>query len=337
MIFTFRAVSFALLLGVFLCAPALSSAEDTPPAGDSHLLTPQPYPGGSTLDEPHDLNTKIPHNPPDQDIPASVMAAVDPKSAQYPVSLEEKGMEIELSLVMDRISSRAGFIPYLKKIHNFLLETSILGDNFSSYYLQVDDMENATEYKMPQDFEQFYSMLASQEEAPNDEENFYILGLWNGNMDFLTASEGDWINSFSLIISLSADNKGNIARDYKANIDFCFLAGDKNEYEERKRIAEKIIEISISSLPFKYATFVDRKYISYYDGMPDIIIGGSLYCIKSELDTVKGFRRQVSEDIEEISPVQGFFDIHNPEHIQKAHKFEEELLQNHQFRQLLLR
>ena len=86
-------------------------------------------------------------------------------------------MEIELSLVMDRISSRSDFIPYLKKIHNFLLETSILGDNFSSYYLQVDDMENATEYKMPQDFEQFYSMLASQGEAPNDEENFYILGL----------------------------------------------------------------------------------------------------------------------------------------------------------------
>ncbi len=246
-------------------------------------------------------------------------------------------MEIELSLVMDRISSRSDFIPYLKKIHNFLLETSILGDNFSSYYLQVDDMENATEYKMPQDFEQFYSMLASQGEAPNDEENFYILGLWNGNMDFLTASEGDWINSFSLIISLSADNNGNISRDYKENIDFCFLAGDKNEYGERKRIAEKIIEISISSLPFKYATFIDRKYISYYDGMPGIIIGGSLYCIKSELDAVKGFRRQVSEDIEEISPVQGYFDIHNPEHIQKAHKFEEELLQNHQFRQLLLR
>lgn len=156
-------------------------------------------------------------------------------------------------------------------------------------------------------------------------------------MDFLTASKGDWINSFSVIIDLTWSNMDSIFRDYKSSINFYFFAGDKNEYEERKRIAEKIIDISIPSLPFKYATFIDRNYISSYNSIPTIIIGGSLYCIKSELDTIKGFRRQVSEDIEEISPIQGFFDVHNPEHIQKAHKFEEDLLQNHEFRQLLLR
>lgn len=246
-------------------------------------------------------------------------------------------MEIELSLVMDRIRSTADFLPYLKKIHEFFVKTSVLGENFSNYYLQVDDMDKATEYKMSQDFEQFFSMLVSQGEAPSEEEDFYFLGLWNGNMDFLTASKGDWINAFSVIVYLTGSNRDSISRDYKANVDFCFLAGDNDEYKERKNIAEKIIEISITSLPFKYATFVDRNYISSYHDTPSLIIGGSLYGIKSELDTVKGFRRPVSGELEEISPVQGAFDIHNPAHIQKAHEFEEELLQNHQFRQLLLR
>ncbi len=227
------------------------------------------------------------------------------------------------------------------------MKTSILGDNFANYYLQAGEYEEdemdleahlreSTQHKVPSDFKEFFSMLTSCGEDPHDED-FYILGMWNGNIDFLSASEGDQINSLSVTINLSASNRGSIFHSYKANVDFCFLAGNKNEYKSKKFIAENIIQISISSLPFKYATFVNREYISYYDSIPDIIIGGSLYCIKSELDTVQGFRRHVSEDIEEISPIQGYFDIHNPEHIQKAHNFEEELLRNHQFRQLLLR
>lgn len=252
-------------------------------------------------------------------------------------------MEIKLSLVMDRINSRSDFIPYLKKIHAFLMSTSILGDNFANYYLQAGESEDleahlreSTQHKLPSDFKDFLSMLTSCGEAPQ-ENDFYLLGLWNGNMDFLTASEGDRIDSFSVTVNLSASSRGSIFRDYKASIEFILLAGDKDEYEEKKGIAEKLIEISIPSVPFKYATFIDSGYISHYDGIPDIIIGGSLYCIKSELDTVRGFRRQTSENIEEISPIKGHFDIHDPEHIQKAHKFEAELLQNHQFRQLLLR
>lgn len=254
-------------------------------------------------------------------------------------------MEIEFSLVMDRVRSKSDFIPYLKKIHTFLMKTSVLGNNFANYYLQSGEAEDinmetlireSTQHKIPPDFKDFFSMLTSCGEAPH-EEDLYILGIWNGNMDFLTASGGGWINSFSMIVYLSAYNQGKIFHDYKANIKFCFLAGSNDEYEERKKISEKIIELSIPILPFKYATFIDDDYILSYPSTPDIIIGGSLYCIKSELDTVKGFRRQFAEDIEEISPVQGFFDIHNPEHIQKAHKFEEDLLQNHQFRQLLLR
>ena len=157
-------------------------------------------------------------------------------------------MEIELSIVMDRINSRSDFILYLKKIHAFLMKTSILGDNFANYYLQAGESEDemdleahlreSTQHKVPSDFKYFFSMLTSCGAAPH-EDDFYILGVWNGNMDFLTASEGDRINSFSVTVNLSASNRGSLFHDYKASIEFCFLAGDKDEYEERRRIAEK--------------------------------------------------------------------------------------------------
>lgn len=257
-------------------------------------------------------------------------------------------MELELSLVMDRVHSPNDFTAYLEKIHAFLMQTSKLGENFSHYYLQAGDpeemeemdieahIESATQYKVPSNFTDFLSMLASVDEAPDNEE-FYILGLWNGNTDFLTASSGSKIDSFSLSIRMTSADLGGISRSHKASVEFCFMAGDIEEYNEKKRIAESIIALGTSILPFKYATFFDRAYISSYTDMPQIVIGGSLYGRSAELDTIKGFRRQLSGDIEEISPVQGSFDAHSPEHIQKAHRFEEELLQNHQFRQLLLR
>lgn len=68
-------------------------------------------------------------------------------------------MEIELSLVMDRIYSSADFLPYLKKIHKFLIQTSLLGKNFSNYYLQVNDIDESTTYKISQNFEHFFQCL----------------------------------------------------------------------------------------------------------------------------------------------------------------------------------
>lgn len=94
MIFTCRNIVFALLLGAFLFSPALSAAKDAPPAGKSHLFPPlEPYLGGYTLDELYDLSTDIPAVPPENDIPRSVMAAVDPKTTPYPVILEEEWLE----------------------------------------------------------------------------------------------------------------------------------------------------------------------------------------------------------------------------------------------------
>ena len=84
---------------------------------------------------------------------------------------------------MDRINSRSDFIPYLKKIHAFLMSTSILGDNFANYYLQAGESEDleahlreSTQHKLPSDFKDFLSMLTSCGEAPQ-ENDFYLFAI----------------------------------------------------------------------------------------------------------------------------------------------------------------
>ncbi len=108
MTFMFRAVYVVLLMGVLLFMPALSFAENTPPARGSHLFPPlEPYLGGYTLDELYDLKTDIPYFPPEKDIPASVMAAVDPKSTPYPVILEEEWLEGSKNTNIDNLIAEA--------------------------------------------------------------------------------------------------------------------------------------------------------------------------------------------------------------------------------------
>lgn len=238
-------------------------------------------------------------------------------------------MELLLSIVLKRIALPVEYLSYLKIIHNFLLESSILGQSFRSYFLQVLDMEEATAYRVPGDFEQFYSLLKDRDEAPTVSRGRYYLGLWNGQMDVTKA--------FSLLISLSCQARDNIALDHKSYLDFTFVAAKGEEYLEKKQMSERIIELSTSYLPFKYATFMDRDYIRTYQGRPSIILGGSLYGLSSDFTTVDAFKRPVSGALEEISPVEGAFDVHNPAHIEKAHVFEKRLMRTPKFQQLLLR
>lgn len=121
MIATCRTVFFAVLLGAFLCAPALSAAKDAPPAGKSHLFPPlEPYLGGYTLDELYDLSTDIPAIPPEKDIPPSAMAVVDPTTTPYPVILEQEWLEGSDNINADNLIAEAkkGNVVAMAEIQN---------------------------------------------------------------------------------------------------------------------------------------------------------------------------------------------------------------------------
>lgn len=238
-------------------------------------------------------------------------------------------MNILLSIVLNRIKSPLFYKEYLKKIQHFFILSASLHEDFKHYYLQGENIENIRKYRIPSEFNEFEKLLGVYEDKPDMLKDTLLLGLWNGMEDHH--------HIFSVMISLTCHDRDNIALAYKAALNFDFLAADEQEFLKKKEMAEKLVQLAATTLPFKYATFFDRKYIMSYQGMPQIIIGGSLYSYKTDLATVDGFKRSFSDIVEEISPTDEPFDVNNSIHIQKAHAFEKRLLRNPEFQQLLMR
>lgn len=216
----------------------------------------------------------------------------------------------------------------LPKLHRYLVLTKDISPRYSHFYMQGETEEEATEHEMPRNYPQFVEMVRNFGDfRPGD--THFVLGLWNGILEYS--------GSCSFHFNFSNDASEKPFFDHRAEVGFHFPLFQNESDDKVSREISQLVPLAFAVLPCSFITEYDFNYISQYDGIPDLIVGSALYGRKIDLAGVEGMRRDISDELVVLSPVDDKFDSGNAEHVQKAHAFEKRLLRNPEFRQLLLR
>lgn len=237
-------------------------------------------------------------------------------------------MQLDLNVMLNRVPNSDSYIYSLASIHEFIIKTSTLGEDFRRFLLKGDTLEEAMLYTVPANFADFVVLLKEQGEFIPFKSTCYILGLWNGHQEIE--------NSISAAIVFMEDEGSSLS--HSISLQFSFIVRNLHEYHEKKAVADKIVSLATSMLSFKYATFYDLEYVSSFeDHRPELYTGGILYCNPKIINQLEGFKRPLSSDLIELAALNEPLDLDNSEHIKKNHAFEKMLLKNKDFRQLIQR
>lgn len=238
-------------------------------------------------------------------------------------------MERYLSITLAKIQHKSKFIDYIDNIYKYIISLKNISPRFENFYLQGDTEEEARKYEVPEHNPQFVEILRHVGVYPRSGKRRFALGLWNG---MSAQPEGR-----SLHLNFSYEASERPFFDHRAEVIFFFpFLHDESDREVSREISQ-LVPLAFEFLPCSFITEYDFNYISHYNAIPDLIVGGALYGRKTELAEVEGVRRDINDELVALSPVVGPFDSGNPEHVTKAHDWEKYLLRNPGFRQLLLR
>lgn len=238
-------------------------------------------------------------------------------------------MERYLNIILPKVRNSSYFSNYLHLLHGYIMAVKSISPRYENFFLQGSTEKEARMYKVPDDFSQFMKFLSKTERYPNIEDTFFILGLWNG-MELQTEGR-------SFQFNFSTEDSNNLYFTKLASAKFHFpLFHDKFDDEITREI-HQLVPLAFDTLPCSFITEYDFNYISQYDGIPDLIVGSTLYVRKIDMNGIEGIQHDINDELVALSCINDKFDSGNPEHVKKAHAWEKTLLNTPEFLQLLLR